>query len=196
MFSSVFVIHKNCFAIKYPPFVVTDYYYVIIIPHKYKNRNPFVPELRFMFGGEERIWFSRELRARSSTVADVHRKSALHRFPFKSFLTQSKNGRAIKLCRFAWRRRKDLNLTPFELQSRRLWHYVLCCAWRNARGATFAASLTSELADSALLGYLRLRRSGSNPLRQKNTARSNEHAVFLAEKKGFEPSRRLPDLHP
>ena len=26
---------------------------------------------------------------------------------------------------------------------------------RNARGATFAASLTSKLADSALLGYLR-----------------------------------------
>ena len=49
MFSSVFVIHKNCFVIKYPPFVVTDYYYVII-PHKYKKRNPFVSELRFMFG--------------------------------------------------------------------------------------------------------------------------------------------------
>ena len=54
MFSSVFVIHKNCFAIKYPPFVVTDYYY-IVIPHKYKNRNPFVSELRFMFGGEGEI---------------------------------------------------------------------------------------------------------------------------------------------
>ena len=28
-----------------------------------------------------------------------------------------------------------LNLTPCELQSQRLWHYVLCCAMRNARGA-------------------------------------------------------------
>ena len=32
----------------------TDYYYVII-PHKYKNRNPFVSELRFLFGGEGEI---------------------------------------------------------------------------------------------------------------------------------------------
>ena len=56
MFSSVFVIHKNCFAIKYPPFVVTDYYYVII-PHKHKNRNPFLSELRFLFGGEGALPF-------------------------------------------------------------------------------------------------------------------------------------------
>ena len=98
MFSSVFVIHKNCFAIKYPPFVVTDYYYVII-PHKYKNRNPFISELRHY-----------------------------------------------------------LNLTPCELQTLGVWHFVLCCG----SVATLAeqparASLTSELADSALLGYLRRR---------------------------------------
>ena len=34
-----------------------------------------------------RIRFSRELRARSSAVADVHRKSALRRFPFESSRT-------------------------------------------------------------------------------------------------------------
>ena len=53
MFSSVFVIHKNCFAIKYPPFVVTDYYYVII-PQKENNRN-LVSRLRLFFGGEGEI---------------------------------------------------------------------------------------------------------------------------------------------
>jgi hypothetical protein len=41
---------------------------------------------------------------------------------------------------------------------------VLSCAERNARGATFAASLTSELADSALLGYLRRRFAASRRL--------------------------------
>ena len=40
------------------------------------------------FGGEEGIRFSRELRARSSSVADVHRKSALYRFPFESLYTK------------------------------------------------------------------------------------------------------------
>ena len=51
-----------------------------------------------------------------------------------------------------------------ELYSRslkRLWRLALrAMLWRchNARGATFAASLTSKLAASALLGYLRHRR--------------------------------------
>ena len=35
-------------------------------------------------GGDDGIRFSRELRARSSTVANVHRKFALFRFPFES----------------------------------------------------------------------------------------------------------------
>ena len=35
-------------------------------------------------GGDDGIRFSRELRARSSTVANVHRKFALYRFPFES----------------------------------------------------------------------------------------------------------------
>ena len=35
-------------------------------------------------GGDDGIRFSRELRARSSSVANVHRKFALHRFPFES----------------------------------------------------------------------------------------------------------------
>ena len=54
--------------------------------------------------------------------------------------------------------RHCLNLTPCELQTLGVWHFVLCCdsvatlAEQPAR-----ASLTSELADSALLGYLRRR---------------------------------------
>ena len=45
--------------------------------------------LTFLFkesklGGDDGIRFSRELRARSSTVANVHRKFALYRFPFES----------------------------------------------------------------------------------------------------------------
>ena len=35
-------------------------------------------------GGDDGIRFSRELHARSSTVANVHRKFALYRFPFES----------------------------------------------------------------------------------------------------------------
>ena len=35
-------------------------------------------------GGDDGIRFSRELRARSSSVANVHRKFALYRFPFES----------------------------------------------------------------------------------------------------------------
>ena len=40
----------------------------------------------FSLGGDDGIRFSHELRARSSTVANVHRKFALHRFPFESSL--------------------------------------------------------------------------------------------------------------
>ena len=36
-----------------------------------------------IIGADYGARFSRELRARSSTVADVHRKSALYRFPFE-----------------------------------------------------------------------------------------------------------------
>ncbi len=93
-----------------------------------------------------------------------------------------------------------LNSAPCEQQSPRLWHYVLVTASRNARGATFAASLTSKLADSALLGYLR--RSLQRKLRRKSrqishSAEKEKHgrpergcSVFLAEKERFELSRR------
>ena len=37
-----------------------------------------------LLGGDDGIRFSRELRARSSSVANVHRKFALYRFPFES----------------------------------------------------------------------------------------------------------------
>ena len=39
---------------------------------------------RIRAGGDDGIRFSRELRARSSAVANVHRKFALYRFPFES----------------------------------------------------------------------------------------------------------------
>ena len=41
-------------------------------------------KLKELLGGDDGIRFSRELRARSSTVANVHRKFALFRFPFES----------------------------------------------------------------------------------------------------------------
>ena len=54
------------------------------------------------------------------------------------------------------------------------------------------ASLTSELADSASFGYLRLRRSSPHPPppKKENTVRPNGHTVFLAEKERFGLSRR------
>ncbi|MBO7304368.1 MAG: hypothetical protein J6V09_04025 [Clostridia bacterium] len=49
---------------------------------------------------------------------------------------------------------------------------------RNARGATVAASLTSELADSALLGYLR---------RRCATAQEGANLSFSAKRKSSYP---------
>ena len=82
----------------------------------------------------------------------------------------------------------DFDLTLLLASYKRLsvWHFVLCCAARNARGATFAASLTSELADSALLGYLRLSlrstAQGENPFfsaKKKNTEHPNGYSALL-----------------
>ena len=100
-----------------------------------------------------------------------------------------------------------LNLTPCSLQSPRLWHFVLCCdGVATLAEQSAAAVLMSKLLDTAALDYLRrrtpcvLRRKGGKSflLRQKkkDTERPKGHSVSLAEKKGFEPSRRLPDLHP
>ena len=66
-----------------------------------------------------------------------------------------------------------------------VWHCVLCCAMRNARGATLLASLTSELADSASLRYLRRHSqsewraqvSKSFLLRQKRKIRNTEIGI-------------------
>ena len=75
--------------------------------------------------------------------------------------------------------------------------YVALCA--TLAGATFAASLESELSDSALLGYLRHRRFAATtqswqisptPPKSKNTEHPNGYSVFLAEKERFELSRR------
>ena len=100
---------------KHRPFTMTCSYNDII-SQKHKNRNPFVSELRFLFGGEERIW---------------------------TLLPKSLKSRGFR--RFA--------------PSRVSGHEAL--------GATLLASLKSELSDSAALRYLRLRRSGSKLLRQK-----------------------------
>ena len=69
---------------------------------------------------------------------------------------------------------------------------------RNARGATFAALLTSKLADSALLGYLhrhlqsKWRCSSFEPLSNGKRAHPTRgYALFLAEKERLELSRRV-----
>ena len=48
----------------------------------------------------------------------------------------------------------------------------------------------------ALRATVRWRQILSSPRKKKNTEHPYGYSVFLAEKKGFEPSRRLPDLHP
>ena len=93
-----------------------------------------------------------------------------------------KTKKSLKNKDFFWRRRRDLNSAPCERQNRRFWLFVLCCAMRNARGATFAASLKSKLPDSALLGYLRHRfavgaREGK-PLRAKQKRHRKGGVLF------------------
>ena len=99
-----------------------------------------------------------------------------------------------------------MNLTPGEQHRFAVALSCYVAPRRNARGATLLASLESELSDSASLRYLRparLRlaavRRLANPClfaKKKKTEHPKGYSVFLAEKKGFEPSRRLPDLHP
>ena len=65
---------------------------------------------------------------------------------------------------------------------------------RAAEGATFAASLESELSDSAMLGYLRrarfaccgTRRKSLHPAKAKKRKPSKWMAFFLAEMERFE----------
>ena len=52
--------------------------------HPYKQKRHNRKGRALFVGAGDGIWFSRELRARSSSVANVHRKFAPHRFPFKS----------------------------------------------------------------------------------------------------------------
>ena len=73
---------------------------------------------------------------------------------------------------------------------------------RNARGATFAASLTSELADSALLGYLRpacFASCGAGAanlsLRQKKE-QSKRTALFWRRRRDLNSRAGKTDLHP
>ena len=68
-----------------------------------------------------------------------------------------------------------------------------CAKRHKARGAIFAASLTSELVDSALLGYLRRRFAASrrlaNPFfsaKKKNTEHPKGYSVFLANDCNFD----------
>ena len=62
------------------------------------------------------------------------------------------------------------------------WHFVLCCALRNARGATLLASLESELSDSASLRYLRPAR-----LRLAAVRRLANPFIFAKKKKTEHP---------
>lgn len=98
-----------------------------------------------------------------------------------------------------------MKYTPYGVSLLR--RLVLCTllAFTSHRGAIFGGALMSKLLYVLALDYLRLptlRFGGAQveklffSAKKKNTERSNEHSVFLAEKKGFEPSRRLPDLHP
>ena len=73
----------------------------------------------------------------------------------------------------------------------RSWCYAPCSWMTSRHGATFAALLASELADSALLGYLRRRTfvlrhksqriSPSAPKKQKKTATRMGNCLFGAE---------------
>ena len=54
--------------------------------------------------------FSRGLRARSSSVANVHRKFALHRFPFEPLaLVRKKRIHLMGVPVFTWSKRRDSN---------------------------------------------------------------------------------------
>ena len=62
------------------------------------------------FGRSGGTRFSRELRARSSTVANVHRKFALYRFPFESLFTKKQKRIHQKgVPDFTWSKRRDSN---------------------------------------------------------------------------------------
>ena len=97
----------------------------------------------------------------------------------------------------------DLNLTPSELKTQVFSHYVLCFAFAKRSRSNFVR-LACASTDSLALHYLRRRslcerrcKGGKSfLLRRINKKRQVKTCRFLAEKKGFEPSRRLPDLHP
>ena len=102
---------------------------------------------------------------------------------------------------------RGLNLTPCE-QHRfavALSCYVATVSLRSREQlcsprwkASFPTRLRCVICAPRAFGLRRCADGKSFLLRQKkkNTAHSIEYAVLLAEKKGFEPSRRLPDLHP
>ena len=93
----------------------------------------------------------------------------------------------------------NLNLTPREPQSSGLWHFVPCCAVRNARGA-IGARLACASTDTLALDYLRRRlrskrrrKRGKSLLlrRQKQKQPPNGGCFCLAQKERFELSRRI-----
>ena len=65
-----------------------DPIWLVVVIHTWQKatllRAPLIGYPAFRVGGDDGIRFSRELRARSSAVANVHRKFALYRFPFES----------------------------------------------------------------------------------------------------------------
>ena len=79
-------------------------------------------------GGDDGIRFSRELRARSSTVANVHRKFALYRFPFESgFVSNSHHTISVTWWRWwdsnPWPPACRAGALPAELHP----HIGFCC---------------------------------------------------------------------
>ena len=80
-------------------------------------------------GGDDGIRFSRELRARSSSVANVHRKFALYRFPFESAFVNNE----LSTLFVTWWRWWDSNpwppacragALPAELHPHKIWFVV------------------------------------------------------------------------
>ena len=116
--------------------------------------------------------------------------------PFQNYYTTIKQkpqslciGIAVEFCFFELYSLRAVKVCDFRALRASL------CECTTLAGATFAASLTSELADSALLGYLRHRRFAAtaqswqispSPPKSKNTAGSNEHAVFWDNNNNFD----------
>ena len=88
-------------------------------------------------------------------------------------------------------RQRDLNYTPIRSKSAtHPWGYALCSSTTSLRVAIGARLACASKRRKS-------RKISPSPRKKKNTARSNEHAVFLAEgvkRKLNAPSPALDDL--